>query len=216
MKDSENLNRVIYGDHEQATVRGKLIQQFPFLTVELQFSQGKKEVTETKLIGKYNLENILAAAAIGYHFKVPENKIGNAITAYQPTNNRSQLIKKGSNTYILDAYNANPSSMALALENFAEWNVPDKVLILGDMAELGEHSLNEHKAILKLAADLGFGEVILVGPNFEQAETQKKDSSWRFPTVESLKEWLATEPYKNATFLLKGSRVNKLEKLLED
>ena len=125
-----------------------------------------EKLVHTKLVGEYNLPNVLAAVTIGKFFKVPEQQIKSAIENYIPSNSRSQLVEKGSNKIILDAYNANPSSMKLAIENFARISSPDKVLILGAMAELGKESVAEHQQVVDLIAKYPWKAVVLVGGDF--------------------------------------------------
>lgn len=216
MNDSLLLNRIIFGNHKKSIVSGTVTQQFPTICVELIFETGEKTLVQTHLTGKYNLENILAAAAFGFYFKVPVQDIAKAISNYKPSNNRSQIINKNGNTFFLDAYNANPSSMALAIENFAEWNVKNKMVILGEMLELGSHSMEEHKAIIALMEQKQFDKIILIGEGFRKAISDKKNQFQYFPSVDDLKEWFVLHKISGAHLLLKGSRLNKLERLLED
>lgn len=216
MNDSLLLNRIIFGNHKKSIVSGTVKQQFPTICVELIFETGEKTLVQTHLTGKYNLENILAAAAFGFYFKVPVQDIAKAISNYKPSNNRSQIINKNGNTFFLDAYNANPSSMALAIENFAEWNVKNKMVILGEMLELGSHSMEEHKAIIALTEQKQFDKIILIGEGFRKAISDKKNQFQYFPSVDDLKEWFVLHKISGAHLLLKGSRLNKLERLLED
>ncbi len=216
MNDSLLLNRVIFGNHEKSCVKGTVTQQFPTISVELVFETGEKVFVQTHLTGKYNLENILAASAFGFYFKVPVQQIAKSISDYKPANNRSQIINRNGNIFFLDAYNANPSSMALAVENFAEWNVKNKIVVLGEMLELGSHSMEEHKAILSLVEQKQFDRIILVGEEFRKVCEQKKNQFQYFPSVDDLKKWFIVQKISGAHLLLKGSRLNKLERLLED
>lgn len=216
MTDSSGIKRIIFGNHEKAIVTGTVTQQFPTVTVELTFENKERVIIPTHLTGKYNLENILAAAAFGFYFKVPVHQIAEAVSNYKPANNRSQIVHKNSNVFFLDAYNANPTSMSLAIENFAEWNVKNKVVILGEMLELGSHSINEHRAILSLVGNKQFDKVILVGEEFRKAITESPNSFLFFSSVDELKRWFTENRFSDTHFLLKGSRLNKLEKLLED
>ena len=142
---SKGISGIIkYGTKDNDHVIGKVIPNEPFLKVEI--TQGLDDgIISTQLVGEYNLPNVLAAVTVGKFFEVPENKIKSAIENYAPSNSRSQLIEKDSNKIILDAYNANPSSMKLAIENFAKKNAENKILMLGAMAELGKESLQEHE-----------------------------------------------------------------------
>jgi UDP-N-acetylmuramoyl-tripeptide--D-alanyl-D-alanine ligase len=166
---------------------------------------------ETKLVGDYNLPNVLAAIAIGNYFKVPEEKIQTALENYTPSNSRSQLIEKDSNKIILDAYNANPSSMNAAIDNFAKMEGNDKVLLLGGMMELGEESVEEHKALLDMIANYEWKVVVLVGGDFSKI----KNPYINFTTSTEAKEWFHQQHFKDATILIKGSRSVQMEKVLE-
>ena len=135
--------------------------------LKVSITKGKSAgIIQTKLTGNYNLPNVLAAVCLGNYFKVDAAAIKKGIENYTPSNSRSQLIKAGTNTIILDAYNANPSSMKLAIENFIRFPAADKVLLLGGMAELGQESINEHRQILDLIGTYTWKEVILVGGDF--------------------------------------------------
>ena len=166
----------------------------------------------TQLTGSYNFYNALAAAAVGECFKVPIDKIAHALSSYTPANNRSQIIKKGKRTLISDAYNANPSSMKLAIENIAGMNVENKVLLLGDMAELGEASAAEHQSIVDLICTFSFNSVYLFGDEFAKTNA---DISWIYTDYEQLKTALKNTLPDNATILIKGSRSVKMERFLE-
>ncbi len=167
---------------------------------------------QSQLVGAYNYLNILAACSIGNYFEVNADNIKSAIENYTPSNNRSQVEKtdKG-NTLILDAYNANPSSMQVAISSFKEMQGNQKIAILGDMLELGDNSLTEHKNIIELLESAGFYRTFLVGREFE------KTGSY-FPCFENtanLLEWMKKHPVNGATILLKGSRGIRLEDLKE-
>ena len=166
---------------------------------------------QSNLIGSYNYTNIAAAITIGNYFKVDESNIKEAIEGYVPTNNRSQIIQKKSNKIILDAYNANPSSMKAALENFSSIKENSKIVILGDMFELGETSLIEHQEIVDLASHLDFEEIIFVGENFYQTKTKKH----QFKNFDALMKYVVKNPFNSKTILIKGSRGMRLERILE-
>ena len=170
----------------------------------------KQEVT-SNLIGEYNYTNIIAAITIGNYFEIEGNKINKAIEGYVPTNNRSQIIKKENNHIILDAYNANPSSMKVALENFSKIEEKNKTVILGDMFELGEDSLREHQVITDLADSFSFSNTLFVGENFFKSTTKNE----QFKTFEDLKEYIIKKPLENQSILIKGSRGMKLERILD-
>ena len=153
----------------------------------------------------------MAAVCIGQHFKIDTGKIKNAIENYTPSNSRSQLIKSGNNTIILDAYNANPGSMAAAIENFAAMKADKKILLLGDMKELGEDSFKEHADIVSLIKKYKWENVVLVGKNFSEV-----DSTFiHFENSKQANDWWKEENRKNVLLLVKGSRSMQMEKALE-
>lgn len=180
------------------------------LNLELVTADGKLPI-HTLLVGNYNLANVLAAAAVGGHFGVPLEKIKTALEAYQPSNSRSQLLQLGSNRLILDAYNANPSSMKLALENLATLPSSPKWALLGSMKEMGTASLAEHQAVVELCERLGLENVLLCG---EEYKATRHAYRW-FENSSELKEFLEQYPLNNATILIKGSRGSKMETALE-
>jgi len=166
---------------------------------------------QSNLIGTYNYSNIAAAITIGAYFKVSDEAIKEAIESYVPKNNRSQIIETKNNKIILDAYNANPSSMKVALENFSAINAETKVVILGDMFELGDESLQEHQAIVDLAISLNFETTFFVGENFNQLKTD----AHQFKTYELLEDYIKKNPLENQSILIKGSRGMRLERVLD-
>lgn len=172
--------------------------------------KGNKVAIQTNLVGNYNVENVMAAYTVGRYFGVDINSIIDAIEKYVPSNNRSQLIKTQTNTVIMDAYNANPSSMEQALKNFGKLSSPCKVVILGEMLELGEYSVDEHKKIVELACKMNFDKIILVGKGF--ANLNKKYHY--FDSALECVDYLKHNPLINATLLVKGSRGVKLEQLI--
>lgn len=184
----------------------------PYLSMTVRID-GLEITLTSKLFGRYNASNILAAACIGHFLGVEPFKIREAIESYLPQNNRSQVLKTGANLLVLDMYNANPTSMALALQDFSGYTHGRKVLILGDMLELGSESDKEHKEILDLVEKLGFTEVYLVGPLFTRLNTKRE---WLcFQDSELARIWLGHQRLTGATILLKGSRGIKLEKLVD-
>jgi len=198
----------IYGTND-AHIVGKVLRSGQYL--EVVFESGFKGTIQTNLVGDYNLPNVLAAVALGKYFNVDEEKIKNSIERYSPTNSRSQLVQKNSNKIILDAYNANPTSMKAAIENFAKVEGSEKILALGAMAELGAESLKEHSGIIKEIDKHQWKDVILVGGDFMKVDhTYRKFSS---PTEAG--EWLQNIKPQNAFFLIKGSRSMQMEKLLD-
>lgn len=208
---SKGISGVIkYGTNPDCHVIGKLMRNEPFLEVEI--VQGMDErIIRTQLVGDYNLPNVLAAVTVGKFFRVPESKMKQAIEAYRPSNSRSQLLKKDSNSFILDAYNANPSSMTAAIENFAKLPAENKVLVLGAMAELGSESENEHRRLVDLMNRYPWKAVALVGGDFQKIDHPYR----RFENAEAAREWLREQNFENTHFLVKGSRTMKLEKILE-
>lgn len=168
----------------------------------------------SNLLGSYNFANISAAIAIGAYFKVPFEKIKAGIEGYIPVNNRSQLLSQGSNQILMDAYNANPTSMMAALENFKQAKGENKMMILGDMFELGNDAPTEHQAVANFLAENPFGKVFLVGSNFYKVSTTQNHIK-KFEDFDGLRSELKTNPPKNATILIKGSRGMTLERCLE-
>lgn len=178
--------------------------------VEISTSEVK---IKSNLIGLYNASNIIAAITIGNYFKVPLEDIKTAIESYVPENNRSQLLKKGSNEIILDAYNANPSSMMVALENFLQLEKEHKLIIIGDMYELGEESLKEHKAIVNYLTDKNI-PTYFIGKDF-YSNLIENDAFHFFATFDALAQYLKINKPENQTILIKGSRGMALERSLE-
>jgi UDP-N-acetylmuramoyl-tripeptide--D-alanyl-D-alanine ligase len=166
---------------------------------------------KSKLIGAYNFSNISAAITIGSYFNITKENIKEAIENYIPSNNRSQVIDTDKNRIILDAYNANPTSMKVALESFKELDSKNKTIILGDMFELGEFSSKEHQYIVDLAAEFKFDNLFFVGKNFNKTKTE----GLKFITFEELKKYLINKPIKENTILIKGSRGMALERVVK-
>jgi UDP-N-acetylmuramoyl-tripeptide--D-alanyl-D-alanine ligase len=168
---------------------------------------------DTNLFGSYNLENVRAAVATGLFLGVDIKDIIDAVGKYQPANNRSQIKITKNNTLICDSYNANPTSMTLSLNSFKEIQAEKKIVILGDMLELGEKSGEEHQRILKLVQADFNGNVILVGPEFQKVSAKSGCKS--FPNTDKLISYLKSEPLKGNTILIKGSRGMGLERIYE-
>ena len=169
----------------------------------------------TNLVGSYNADNVMAAIAVGVHFGVSFEDAVKAIEAYVPSNNRSQMTKTENNTLIVDAYNANPTSMAAALENFSNVSAKCRIAMLGDMLELGEDSAAEHKAVVESALSRTFCKVFFVGKEFGAVSSVADGSSAMFfNTSDELAEYLRANPVKDATVLIKGSRGTRMEKVL--
>jgi UDP-N-acetylmuramoyl-tripeptide--D-alanyl-D-alanine ligase len=174
------------------------------------YRDAEGNTVQTHLTGKYNFENIAAALAIGKYFGVSNQDANQAVADYNPTNNRSQIVQKGTNIIIMDAYNANPSSMAAAVENFGKLNAQRKMVILGDMLELGEESPSEHLALGKLIAQQKFDVVILAGKLMQDA-LPALPQAYYFPDKFSLHNWIVDHPQQNTHVLIKGSRGMGLE-----
>lgn len=189
---------------------GELLSADPFVKIK---AENNDEVL-TKLIGAYNFENIMVALCVGKYFNVDPIQANQAIEQYDPGNMRSQMVKKGSNTIILDAYNANPSSMQAAVENLASMNSDHKTLILGDMFELGEEAENEHKILGRLIREKKFDNVYLCGKLFKSA-LQELPSAKYFENKQELIEALRLNPLKDSTILVKASRGIGLETIVE-
>ncbi len=208
---SQGITEVFTYGTTKADIEGRALKSEPFLEVAVTKGATTGPI-QTRLVGDYNLPNVLAAIAVGKYFGVPYEKIKKALEDYIPSNSRSQLIQKGSNTIILDAYNANPSSMKLAIENFAAIRADKKILLLGAMAELGPESLAEHQSIIELLKKYSWTKVVLVGGDFLQLQ----HPFISFPNALAVKEWLKTENPENSQLLIKGSRSMKMETVLED
>ncbi|MFA8433661.1 MAG: UDP-N-acetylmuramoyl-tripeptide--D-alanyl-D-alanine ligase [Marinifilaceae bacterium] len=201
-----------YGNQEDVFSKGRFLQSEPFMVMELRSPIGKLYI-KTRLIGAYNFENAMAAVAVGRYFQMDEVVIKKALEEYEPQNNRSQLKKTERNVLIMDAYNANPTSMHAAVSNFSRMTFRNKALVLGDMLELGSKSKTEHQAILELLKKEGLTESYLVGSEF----CSLSDSSdfMCFERVEDLVEFFEENPVQGKYILIKGSRGIHLEKITE-
>ncbi len=206
---SKGITSIVKYGTTNADIEGTVIKSEPFLEVEIKKGI-ETGIIKTQLVGDYNLPNVLVAVAAGKHFNVPATSIKEAIENYSPSNSRSQLVEKGSNKIILDAYNANPSSMKLAIENFSRLQADNKVLMLGGMAELGEESLNEHKGIVELISQTHWNAVVLVGGDFLKFQ----HPFISFANATEAKEWLQQQQFENTHLLIKGSRSMQMEKVL--
>ncbi|MDH6305052.1 UDP-N-acetylmuramoyl-tripeptide--D-alanyl-D-alanine ligase [Parabacteroides sp. PF5-5] len=207
---AKGIEQVTYGTSEDAFASGLVVSNTPVLTFNWK-QQGKIHTVETQLIGDYNLDNVLAAVAVGRYFKIPAERISRAIAAYEPTNNRSQLKKTEKNDLIIDAYNANPDSMKAALDNFAAMEVSPKAIILGDMKELGADSEALHAKIIEKVKAGKFEKVFLCGDCF--SKTGKGFEVYR--TTDELIAALQATPLEGYHILLKGSRGMALEKVAD-
>jgi UDP-N-acetylmuramoyl-tripeptide--D-alanyl-D-alanine ligase len=206
--------RLTYGSKEEYDICGQLISSNNFLKVEWKSKSSEKVFeVKTNLTGEYNLNNILASICVGVHFKIPDEKIVQAIESYFPDNQRSQILNKGTNTIILDAYNANPTSMEAALKNINENYSGNKMLIIGGMLELGNESMKEHEAISAIIQKMKFSEILLVGENFKEFASKLK--AHYFENSMEAKNWIQKKNFENTTVLIKGSRGLKMELTLE-
>lgn len=207
---------VYYGKEETNLVSGEILENVPLLKIQWWKNEKpstRKNETQTQLTGSYNFDNILATISIGNEFGLSAEQINAGIESYQPENNRSQILQTKTNTLICDYYNANPSSMEAAIQNLAAITANKKVLILGDMFELGEHSSIEHKLIIKKANEIKAAERIFIGEAFYQHHASFTGTF--FETTDAAFIALKSSPIANATVLVKGSRSMKLERLLE-
>jgi len=212
MASARKLKDIItYGTSNSNDISGVLLQNNLFLEVKWGF---KNEIYEVKsqMTGIYNFENILVAVAIGKHFGLSAEEINKGIADYSPQNNRSQIIKTEKNTIIGDYYNANPSSMLVAIENIAKLDADQKVLILGDMFELGEEATTEHEMIIQKVLSYHFDQVIFIGDEF--LKLNELSEAQFFKTTNEAVIFLQKNPISNALVLLKGSRSMHLESLM--
>jgi UDP-N-acetylmuramoyl-tripeptide--D-alanyl-D-alanine ligase len=211
---------VYYGDSDTSSlVSGRIIENSPLLTLEWKDKRSEIDHTvKTQLTGEYNLPNILAAICIGLYFKLSTKEINAGISGYQPKNNRSQITQTATNTLICDYYNANPSSMFVAIENLGKLEAKHKVLVLGDMFEMGQESAAEHEAVIKKALETEVDERIFIGTEFagsRKSEVGSQKSAVFYPTVEEAMAAFKIDPIHNSTVLIKGSRGMALERLVE-
>jgi UDP-N-acetylmuramoyl-tripeptide--D-alanyl-D-alanine ligase len=211
MELTTGMNRILYGSDQRSSCRGTARTDSEMLVIEWNSDAGTIPI-HTRLVGNYNFENAMAAICIGFTFDVSTEKIQSAISDYTPSNSRSQAMKTAKNSIILDAYNANPTSMQAALINFSHVKADHKMVILGDMLELGDESPAEHQAIIKLVEESAFEKVIFVGPEFKKAADQRficfTHSSEAF-------QWMLEQKPEGYTILVKGSRGIQMEKVLD-
>ncbi|MFL5754135.1 MAG: UDP-N-acetylmuramoyl-tripeptide--D-alanyl-D-alanine ligase [Bacteroidia bacterium] len=210
-----NNDKITYGTKKLYDVIGKLnekAEQVEFAWKTRYTAPQLKDAPflKTQLVGIYNYYNLLCAACVGITFRVEEQQINEALTSYVPSNMRSQLLRTAYNTLILDYYNANPSSMSAAIENFSKMNAANKMLVLGDMLELGEDTVKEHQHILDLLREKQLENYVLVGPVFNSISREKS-----FTDSDKAYTYLKQLHLKENTILIKGSRGIKLENVLE-
>jgi UDP-N-acetylmuramoyl-tripeptide--D-alanyl-D-alanine ligase len=217
-KDDEVLTELLatyskvftYGTSDDAEVQGKIMNSNEKMLQLI----WKENTIQTNLSGNYNFMNIMSAIAIGVYFKVDDLDIVDAIESYLPDNNRSQIKKIGNNTFILDAYNANPSSLKLAIENFAQLSTPSKkMIIIGEMKEMGTYSKEMHRDLITLIRKFNFDQIVLVGNEFRGLLEEQE--GLYFENSGDAKAWWQQAAINNYTILMKGSRGIALEKILE-
>ena len=200
--------RHTYGIRDNADCQAEAVQVMPNISLKL----GDKEI-HSKLFGEYNLSNIMAAIAIGRFFEVSDAQIKEGVESYVPSNNRSEIRQIGTNTVILDSYNANPSSMEAAMNSFAKLKGYRKIVVLGDMFELGKQAEVEHMNIARLAAENRFDQIILVGEWF--AKQAGSIGAKGFENIDQAITYLRGQNLKDSWMLVKGSRGMKMERIME-
>lgn len=200
--------------HDQ--IQYTLVSADPFIHIDVKINDTVQQI-KTSFTGKYNVENLIAAISIGHYFNIPLDKIKKSLESYVPKSNRSELLKMGTTEYILDAYNANPTSMAEAIKSLVDYKTDkNKMLALGEMKEMGDSSLEVHQEIIDLISTHKntFTHIILVGSVFSKINTQKIEANI-FENIQQAKEWFNSVPKENSVVLLKGSRSMTMEKLLD-
>jgi UDP-N-acetylmuramoyl-tripeptide--D-alanyl-D-alanine ligase len=215
---SKGLESLHYGALPTDDVQGQIVRDGNLVSVQWKRLSSPQiladsPIVKTNLTGSYNLPNIMAAIATGIMFGLTDDEISKGISSYEASNNRSEIRIKGTNTFILDAYNANPSSMEVALNNLIESDADNHSVILGEMLEVGATSADEHKAICERLQTINLNTVCLVGMEFTQFKSAFPFQF--FENVDELNAWLRNRPFENETVLIKGSRGNKLEKAAE-
>ena len=213
MAMAQNLTLIDYASSpaEGLYVEGEVISCAPTLTFRWRHAGGEWHRVESQLIGAYNIDNMLAATAVGLYFGIEPENIDHALTTYRPTNNRSQLTLTERNRLVVDAYNANPTSMAAAIDNFRRMEVSPKMVILGQMGELGASSHEEHVRVVEMLDEAQFDEVWLVGSEFAFASNRYRV----FENVEEVKQTLKTNSIEGQNILIKGSNFTRLYQLPE-
>lgn len=209
---SEFENIISFGNCEQADYLFAFSENTDGICPQLNY---RNNFIKSRLTGGYNAANIAVATAVGLYFRVSFSKIKEAIESYSSGDNRSQMIQRENYQIILDAYNANPSSMEAALRNFKVISGKNKAVILGDMFELGVNSLAEHQSIAGLVEELGFNHVFLIGQHFNQIKKSENSQFMTFPDRETAHSFFENHPFSFDFLLIKGSRGMKLEKLMD-
>ena len=202
---AHDLTSVSYGKDDSADYNASILSSNPYLSIKWNGME-----INTNLVGDYNFENVMAAITVGCYFNIEQELIIKALENYSPTNNRSQFIKTEKNEVVMDAYNANPVSMSNSVRNFRNISDENHLLILGDMKELGDESLNEHQEILNLVKELGFNNIILVGSEFNKINSRFVS----FLNVEELISHINNNEIRGKKILIKGSHSIHLEKII--
>ncbi len=208
VEQSKNMNVITFGSKE-SDYPIQFLNANPF--VKLKYDE---TIIQSQLIGKYNFLNIATAIAVGKYFKISDVQIKNAIENYIPSNNRSQIVNKGSNRIILDAYNANPNSMEAAIENLSQLTTKNKIAILGDMFEIGANTLQEHQKVINLIKKSTINKTFLIGNSFSKIKVDSPNIK-QYKSFEDFKDGFTKSEVKNSTVLIKASRGMALERVLD-
>jgi len=222
MQQARGMQNVVYygkNVNPENTVSGKLLDNTPLLTLKWNDRKSSSYNVKSQLTGSYNLDNILAAICIGTYFDLTAEEINDGIEGYQPKNNRSQIMQTATNTLICDFYNANPSSMFVAIDNMDKVKAARKLVILGDMFEMGDESALEHTSVIRKAMEAQVNEWIFIGKDFSSQQTEVDNANLAnttfYMTAEDAIAGLKNNPITHATILIKGSRGMALERLVE-
>ncbi len=208
---SKNLERTLFGTDKEHFITGRMAPSEAQLSFSYSQGESSSELIQTQLVGEYNFYNMLAAVCIGRYFEVGHNEIKAALESYSPSNNRSQLTRTAHNTLILDAYNANPTSVEAAIKNLARFKHPKKLALLGQMNELGETAREEHQKVIDQLRQYEI-PAMLVGKLFSECDCGDFPV---FPDSEALATWLEKNPQRKTAVLVKGSRSIQMEKVID-